>query len=121
MQIIYLLPFMVVAFLAGSVCILVPRLRRYVLPALVAPIAFGVSAIVGMAGTLLTAEFLGIAEALGFNQTPTGVSGIATFAVIFWLTRNLGCSYRSAHNKQAAMVVLAVCSATCRTSTTAGG
>ena len=45
MQILYALPFIAASFVSFSICIAVPRLRRYALAALVAPVVFGVCSI----------------------------------------------------------------------------
>ena len=54
MQIIYAIPFIAVSIIAFVVFLSVPRLRRYALPALVAPVAFGACSVAGL-GLLMLA------------------------------------------------------------------
>ena len=67
MQIIYLLPFLFASIAGGVVCLLIPRLRGYILAATVAPIGFAICSIVGVLFTILAAEYFGIDDTLGFN------------------------------------------------------
>jgi len=48
-QIIYAAPFVLLSVVAFLACLAVPRLRRYALQALVAPVAFGACSIVAFA------------------------------------------------------------------------
>ena len=50
------------------VCSVVPSWRRYALAAVVAPIAFAGCAITGMMAIILSAEAIGLAGTVGFNQ-----------------------------------------------------
>ena len=45
MQILYAFPFIAASFLSFGICVAVPRLRRYAVAAIVAPVVFGVSSI----------------------------------------------------------------------------
>ena len=67
MQIIYLLPFGLLSVVTVVVCSIMPRWRRYVFAAAVAPIAFAVCAITGLLLISLSAEAVGIDRVLGIN------------------------------------------------------
>jgi hypothetical protein len=95
MQIIYVAPFILLSVLSFVVCLAIPKLRRISLPALVAPVAFGVCSIVGWISFVLVSDFVlkislgpasgfhGVMEGLAFYLLP-GVLG-AWFAM--WLVR----------------------------------
>ena len=67
MQVIYALPFLLASTVAGAVCLLVPRFRRYTISAAVAPVAFAVCSIVGLFASALVAEYVGIAKTIDDN------------------------------------------------------
>ena len=48
MQILYAIPFVLASLVAFIVFVSVPRLRRYALPALVAPVVFGACSVIGL-------------------------------------------------------------------------
>lgn len=48
MQILYAIPFVAASLVAFIVFVSVPRLRRYALPALVAPVVFGACSVIGL-------------------------------------------------------------------------
>jgi hypothetical protein len=86
LQIIYAAPFVLLSLLCFGVFLAVPRLRRFAIAALVAPVAFGFCAISGYVAWVLVCDFLlkiqlrpvegvrGIFEILFFFITP-GVLG----------------------------------------------
>jgi hypothetical protein len=86
LQIIYAAPFVMLSLLSFIVFLVVPRLRRFALQALVAPVAFGFCAIAGYFAWVLVCDFLlkmqlrpveglrGVIEVLFFFITP-GVIG----------------------------------------------
>jgi hypothetical protein len=78
MQAIYLLPFALFAFAAASLCAVVPRWRRHILAALVAPIAFAVCGIVGMLAAALVAE-----KFVSPDAGPAGVQLAALLVVVY--------------------------------------
>jgi hypothetical protein len=68
-QVIYLLPFVLLSFVSGMVCLTVPRWRRYVAGAVISPIAFAGCSIVGLLLMILLADELGLAEMMGLNKS----------------------------------------------------
>ena len=58
MQIIYAAPFVLLSLLSFGVFLVVPRLRRFAIAALVAPVAFGFCAIVGYVAWVLVCDFV---------------------------------------------------------------
>lgn len=85
MQAIYALPFILLSAVSCLVCLGIPRLRRYAIPVLVTPVAFGVCAIIGMGAIVL------IADQFGWLTGPTiGVQGWMTFALVFVTPGMLG-------------------------------
>lgn len=70
MQIIYAAPFVLLSILSFVICLAIPKLRHFSLPALIAPVAFGVCSIVGWISFILISQFvfrisLGPAAGLG--------------------------------------------------------
>jgi hypothetical protein len=91
-QILYILPFALLSLTLVGTCLAVPRWRRYVIAAVVGPIAFAVCAIVGMGATVLSAKPLGFDQVLGFNEEwdPGSPRGIAVLLMIFVLPGTIG-------------------------------
>jgi hypothetical protein len=56
---VYAVPFIVLSLVACVSCLVVPRLRRYALRALVAPVAFGFCSIVSAVTIVVSAAGLG--------------------------------------------------------------
>lgn len=61
-SVIYAAPFILLSLISAVTCLAIPQLSRYTLQALVAPVAFGLCSIVGMAvmslgGDVLTKHF----------------------------------------------------------------
>jgi hypothetical protein len=81
MQFIYAFPFVVLSLLAFLSCLAIPRLREHAVQALVAPVAFGFSSIVGMFVIVITADFLD--ERFGFHVSPGPVVGMRGAAIAF--------------------------------------
>ena len=80
MQVIYAIPFVLISVFAFSVCVVVPRWRRYRLEALVAPVAFGFCSIVGAALIILTSDHFNLGL---FTRPWTGTRDAAPLFVIF--------------------------------------
>lgn len=87
MQVLYLLPFVVLSFVSGVVCLSVPRWRRYAAGAIVSPIAFAGCSIVAMATAVLLTGLLGLERVMGFTEdwNPLNPHGIAVLMVIYFL------------------------------------
>jgi hypothetical protein len=61
LQLLYAAPFFLIAFLAFTVCALVPSLRRFAVSALIAPLAFGFCSLAGwIAFALISGKLLKI-------------------------------------------------------------
>lgn|GEM_PF-2955457 len=76
MQIIYAAPFILFSILSFAVCLTVPRLRRFALPALAVPVTFGMCSIAGWILSILIAEFvlkLNLGPAIGFHGVVEGL------------------------------------------------
>lgn len=58
----YAVPFIALSFLCLSVCLVVPRLRRYALEAFIAPLAFGFTAILTFVEVIVISQSLGMLE-----------------------------------------------------------
>ena len=56
MQFLYALPFMFVSAIAFIVCLAMPRLRCYAVSAMLAPLAFGICSVVGLAILMLAID-----------------------------------------------------------------
>jgi hypothetical protein len=86
LQIIYALPFILLSVLIFAVCLAVPQLRRFALPALVVPVIFGVCSIIGWVLFVLTASFV-----LRLNVGPaTGIKGVSEGLLFYVLPGVLG-------------------------------
>lgn len=85
LQIIYLLPFILLALASGLICLVVPRWRRYAAGALVGPIAFAGCSAIGLVMTILLAEHFGVDRAMGFSDSWKNVrlGGIVLAAICF--------------------------------------
>jgi len=80
MQVIYVIPFVLISVFAFSVCVIVPRWRRYKLQALVAPIAFGFCSIVAAAVMVLTSDHFNLGL---FSRTWTGPQDAVPLLLIY--------------------------------------
>ena len=69
LAVIYAIPFIVLSLVACACCLVVPKLRRYALRALVVPIAFGFSSVVSAVMIVVGAAGLHrpIPEIMGFG------------------------------------------------------
>lgn len=89
MQIFYALPFLALSAIAFIACLVIPSLRRHLVAAAVAPVAFGFWSIVSVAAALLIGDAVGFSNEngsvlMGFVYV---VSGIAGAWLSVWLTR----------------------------------
>jgi len=57
-SVIYAAPFILLSLISAVTCLAIPQLRKYTLQALVAPVAFGLCSIVGMAVMVLSGDVL---------------------------------------------------------------
>ena len=86
MQIIYAFPFILLSIVAFLSCLAIPRLRGYVVQALVAPVAFGFCSIVGMFVILSIGWFL-----FHVSSGPlVGIGGVAIAFVIYFIPGAIG-------------------------------
>src|SRR5437660_378888 len=85
MQIIYALPFIALSVILCAICLVFPRLRRYMVPALVAPVAFGFCSIVGAGTVVLIADKFGL-----LTEPAMGVRGVVIAMLIYFLPGGLG-------------------------------
>jgi len=67
MQLIYAFPFVFISIIAFVVCMCSDRFRSYALQALVAPVAFGVCSIIGLAMVMLSID-------TRFDSMPKGIA-----------------------------------------------
>jgi hypothetical protein len=74
----------------GLIFLAVPRLRRYAIPAAIAPAAFAACSIVGVFGTVLLAERLGVDRALGFDKPVEGSARIVIFFAVYGFSGVVG-------------------------------
>lgn len=86
MQVIYLVPFVLLSGVCGVVCLTVPRWRRYVAGALIAPIAFAGCSLVGLFIMILLADEFGFGQMMGLNRSldSTNWRGLITFVILYF-------------------------------------
>jgi hypothetical protein len=75
---VYAVPFIGLSLAACACCLVVPKLRRHALRALVAPVAFGFCSVVGAVTIIVTAA--GLRRPL---PEMAGVGGVLIFMVIY--------------------------------------
>ncbi len=84
MQILYAAPFILISLIGFAVCIVAPQLRQYKFQVLVAPVAFGFCAIVGMGAIVLIGDLVGqVFHMPMFAEPASGAKGVLTFVLIF--------------------------------------
>jgi hypothetical protein len=98
-QIIYAAPFILLSIISFAVCLAVRALRRFAIPALIAPVTFGFFSIFGwIAFALITERVLklhlgpatgthGIVEGLLFYIAPGGIAAWVTIVIERWVER----------------------------------
>jgi hypothetical protein len=91
-QVLYLLPFVLVSFVSGAVCLIVPRWRRYVAGAVISPIAFAGCSIIGMLVVVLLAEKFGVEQIMGLDKSLDSANwrGVITVATLYVLQGAIG-------------------------------
>ena len=89
MQVIYAVPFVLLSAIGYLACLAIPRMRRYTLQAVVAPLAFGFCSIVGAAAVVLMSDYTGF-QIAAFNSPLVGAGGFLTALTIYFVPGALG-------------------------------
>jgi len=87
MQLIYAIPFVLISVFAFSLCVVVPRWRKYKVQALVAPVAFGFCSIVAAALVVLTSDRFNLGL---FTRPWTGPRDVAPLLLIYIIPGLIG-------------------------------
>jgi hypothetical protein len=99
LQLMYAAPFILISVLSFGICLAIPPLRRFALPAIVAPVTFGFFSLATWIGTAIVGgEILkinqgpavgihGLAEGIMFYILPGLVSSCAAVAAVRWFER----------------------------------
>lgn len=91
MPFIYAAPFVLLSALGFVVCLAIPRVRRYKLYALVAPVAFGFCSVVTMGIVVIAGDLVGQRLHLSvFSEPLTGIKGVITLLFIYFIPGILG-------------------------------
>lgn len=86
MQIIYALPFILLSGVCFVVCLAIPRFRRCVLPASIAPVAFGFFSIVTAGAVVLIADKFGLLT----EPASIDVKSVLIVSLIYFMPGMLG-------------------------------
>ena len=90
MQIFYAVLFILMSVVCGLACLVIPKMRRYALQVLVAPVAFGFCSIIGMGMILLLSDYTRILHFAVLNEPAVGIRGFMITSVIYFIPGVLG-------------------------------
>jgi hypothetical protein len=90
MQVIYAVPFILLSAICYLACLAIPRVRRYALQAMLAPVAFGFCSIISAGAAVLVSDFSGVFHFSALDEPLDGFRGLAIALAVYFVPGFLG-------------------------------